>query len=787
MKGRHFSILLILIIQGACSFSSAQEKEKEFDPFAADAEKALEGLLAAGDGQMKFLEPGKVAKLTAQIKPSVVTIRVKDRDGGNHSTGSGFIVADTGLIVTNRHVIGDGRAIEVEFHDGKVSKVIEINASDRLKDLAVIRIDPKGLKLAALPLGDSDALKQGQIVAGFGNPRGLEFSVVPALVSAIRELDANFLGDSEGFPMPMIQLAMPIEMGNSGGPVVNLAGEVVGIVTLKHRVTENLGYAVRSSDLRPLLDKPNPIPMSRWMTVGSLDERLWKPIMGAIWSQRGGVISSMEMGKGFGGRTLCLSEEKVPDLPYEVSVQVKLDSESGAAGLAFASDGGEKHYGFYPSGGRMRLTRFEGADVYSWTILEQIAVPAYKAGEWNEIKIRVEKDKLIGFVNGVKAMELDDNNLRGGKAGLCKFRKTEAEYRRFRVGKDLSEKARDPKVRKEMTDALSQFSSGKIGGEKLIGKLIGNGSTGRELIVEKIADLEKQAEEMRSLGRELHRKDVTGMLLGELKKPEAEIDLFTIAMQISRLDDEGLDIAHYRAIFDRLADDAKNYIDKKEGKLSSGQKVEALRDFLFKENGFHGSRGEYYHQANSYLNYVLDDREGLPITLSVLFIEMSKRLKLEGVGGVPIPGHFVTGFWEGSKTGIPKSIYDVFDGGKKIMQQQLRLAADDPEIAKVFAIASSKDIAVRMLRNLVGVKIEYSKEPTAALDYLEVILAIAPGSGQERFQRALIRYQTSDIQGATADLDWLLKRRPEGIDYERLQQFRDSLPKSNSSAKVEKK
>ncbi len=781
MKVRYLLIVpifLFLASQRAAPVVWAQEKEVEFDPFAEGATQALEKLIGENEAVSKagFLEPGKIAKLNQQIKPSVVIVRVKNRDDGIRSTGSGFIVADTGLIVTNRHVIGDGRAIEVEFHDGEVRKVTEIYASDRLKDLAVIRIDPKGLKLAALPLGDSDELKQGQIVAGFGNPRGLEFSVVPALVSAIRELDAEFLGGEEGFSMPMIQLAMPIEMGNSGGPVVNLAGEVVGIITLKHRVTENLGYAVRSSDLRPLLDKPNPIPIGRWMTVGTLDQRLWRPVMGSDWSQRGGVISVGERGQGFGGRTLCLSEEKIPTLPYEVVVEVKLDDEGGAAGLAFAADGNDKHYGFYPTGGRLRLTRFEGPDVYSWSILEQLAVPSYKPGEWNQLRVRIDMEKITCFVNGVKVIELEDNNLRGGKAGLCKFRKTEAQFRGFSVGKDLAEKAADPKMRKEMSEAINDFTQGKLKEEIAIAKLSREGKVSRVLLEEKIADLEAQTERVRALGKEIHREEVTASLLAELKKPEAQINLFEIGIQIARLDDDDLNVTHYRAIFDRLASDAKSYIDAKKGKLTLAQKVETLRDFLFKESGFHGSRGEYYHSANSYLNYVLDDREGLPITLSVLFIEISRQLKLEGVGGIPLPGHFVTGFWDGSGASVPHSVFDVFDGGKKILQQQLRVAKKNPEMAMMFETASGKDIAVRMLRNLVGIKIEHSKDPKAALGYLEVLLAIAPESAQERFQRALIRYQSGNTEGSVADLDWLLERRPEGIDYDRLQQFRDTLP-----------
>lgn len=767
--------------QGAVFNALAQEKDDEFDPFADGAEKALDKLTGSESeaSNVEFLEPGMAVKLSRQVQPSLVVVRVKSRDGSTRSTGSGFIITDTGLIVTNRHVIGEGRPVEVEFHDGNIRKVTEINASDRLTDLAVIRVDPRGLHLKPLPLGDSDKLVQGQIIVGFGNPRGLEFSVVPGLVSAIRKLDVEFLGEGVEMPIPMIQLAMPIEMGNSGGPVVNLAGEAVGIVTLKHRVTENLGYAVRSNDLQPLLDKPNPIPMSRWMTVGALDKREWKPIMGGSWSQRGGVVFAEGMGKGFGGRTLCLSEETVPELPYEIAVQVKLDGEGGAAGLAFSSDGNEKHYGFYPSEGRLRLTRFEGPDVYSWTILDQVTVPGYKPGEWNKLRIRVEKETITGYVNGEKAIELEDSDLRGGKVGLCKFRTTEAEFRGFHIGHDLSEKKASPKEREKLAGVINDFAVGKSDEKKAITKLGEDVSTSRLLLDKKISELQKTAESVRKLKRELYRDEVIGELLQELKKPEHEIDLFEVGIQIARIDDDVLDVGHYRDVFDRLVTDAAVYIGAKKGKLTQKQKVEALRDFFFKENGFHGSRGNYYHRANSYLNYVLDDREGLPITLSLLFIESARRLKLNGVAGISLPGHFVTGYWEGGAGGkrkIPTTIFDAFDGGKEIMSRELRLASQDTNLAKALEAASARDIAVRILRNLVGIKIDQKRNPVGALDYLEVMLAMEPELAQERFQRALIRYQTGNVTGAIGDLDWLLDRRPDGIDYGRLKQFRDSLP-----------
>ena len=89
----------------------------------------------------------------------------------------------------------------------------------------------------------------------------------------------------------------------------------------------------------------------------------------------------------------------MPDRPYEVSVTVRLEDEAGAAGLVFASDGDQKHYGFYPSAGQLRLTRFDGPDVYSWTVLKQVPSPHYRLGDWNTLRVRCEKEKIFCFVN----------------------------------------------------------------------------------------------------------------------------------------------------------------------------------------------------------------------------------------------------------------------------------------------------------------------------------------------------------------------------------------------------
>ena len=87
---------------------------------------------------------------------------------------------------------------------------------------------------------------------------------------------------------------------------------------------------------------------------------------------------------------------------------VKLDDEAGAAGLVFCSDGGDKHYGFYPSDGKLRLTRFDGPDVFSWNVLGEVASEHYRPGEWNHLKVRVEKDQLKCFVNDQQVFESKD-------------------------------------------------------------------------------------------------------------------------------------------------------------------------------------------------------------------------------------------------------------------------------------------------------------------------------------------------------------------------------------------
>ena len=194
---------------------------------------------------------------------------------------------------------------------------------------------------------------------------------------------------------------------------------------------------------------------------------------------------------------------------------------------------------------------------------------------------------------------------------------------------------------------------------------------------------------------------------------------------------------------DRLAREVADALPKD---ADPDKRLEALNRFLFQERGFHGSRLDYYSRNNSYLNEVIDDREGMPITLSVLYMELARRLDLNVVG-VGLPGHFVVRHEPKEGKG---QLIDVFDGGKLLDEDQAakksqgitgKLPAE-----KSLAAVSKKAILTRMLHNLVGIA-EREKDRDGMLRYLDAILVIDPEAHDERWVRAVFRFQAGLREG----------------------------------------
>ncbi|MEQ1851685.1 MAG: transglutaminase family protein, partial [Chthoniobacteraceae bacterium] len=678
-----------------------------------------------------------------------------------------FVVRADGLIATNRHVIGDARRIRVETSDGKVEDVTEVVASDVHLDLAILRIGRKDLK--PLPLGDSDKLRQGDRIVAMGNPEGLAYSVVEGVISEPRR-------DIEG--LPMIQVALPIERGNSGGPLLDRQGRVLGLLTMKSARTDNLGFAMPVNALKKLIEKPNPVPMSRWLTIGVLNPRVWKPLMGAQWSQRAGIVNVEQPGDGFGGRSLCLWMAEEPGSQFEAEVTVRLDDEAGAAGLAFCSDGGDRHYGFYPTGGKLRLTRFDGADVFSWKILADAASDAYRPGDWNTLRVRVDAERIRCFVNGRQVFDQEDGELRGGHAGLCKFRGTKAGYKGFRLGEALVEQPVDSERTKGVGKSMDRFLAGKNSRDRAMASLLKDPALSRRMLAERRKTLEQSAASLRDLENDLHRGAVARELAQQLSQPDEKADLLRCALLISCHDNPNLDVESYLREFARMVDELKDDAEIKKGTLPA---VRRLTAYLFEQNGFHGSRHDFGNRSNSYINEVLDDREGLPITLSIIYLELASRLGVKNVAGIPLPTRFMVGYRE--KPEGEFSLLDVFDGGKSLTMEEAGalVAGDAPLSEESTRPATKKDIILRMLRNLIGRAIASENPPRETAPYLDLLLGIDPEAFRERFTRARMRQVAGNLAGAAEDVGWLLDHLPEDLEEPQrllLEEWRESLRQS---------
>jgi serine protease Do len=177
-------------------------------------------------------------------------------DGGDMeapaaSLGSGFIIdADKGYIVTNNHVVKDAEEVRVTFHDDSTVEA-KVVGKDEKMDLAVLKVEPKK-KLTAVPFGNSDVLRVGDWVVAIGNPFGLGGTVTAGIISA-RQRDINS-GPYDDF----LQTDASINRGNSGGPMFNLNGEVIGINTAIFSPSGGsvgIGFAIPSNLAKPVIDQ----------------------------------------------------------------------------------------------------------------------------------------------------------------------------------------------------------------------------------------------------------------------------------------------------------------------------------------------------------------------------------------------------------------------------------------------------------------------------------------------------------------------------------------------------
>ena len=256
-----------------------------------------------------------------------------------------------------------------------------------------------------------------------------------------------------------------------------------------------------------------------------------------------------------------------------------------------------------------------------------------------------------------------------------------------------------------------------------------------------------------------------------MAREEAQIDLARACLLISQDAYPGLDVEGYLGEIERFAARLRGRL---QGRRGVEEGVVELNQFLFDELGFHGNARDYYDPRNSYLNEVLDRRTGIPLTLSVLYLEVGRRIGL-ALEGVSFPGHFLVRLpLRGSML-----VLDPFSGGEPQSEADLRarlrrvvpagvtgpVPLEQLPLDQFLEPAGKRQILARLLRNLKGIYREADK-PQRLLEVLNRMLTVAPEAHGELRERGLVYQRLECYRAALKDLCDYSSLEPDAPDIE---------------------
>ena len=256
-----------------------------------------------------------------------------------------------------------------------------------------------------------------------------------------------------------------------------------------------------------------------------------------------------------------------------------------------------------------------------------------------------------------------------------------------------------------------------------------------------------------------------------LSREDDRIDLARACLQIAEDAYQGLDVDGYVGEIERFGKRLRARIPLE---AAPEERVVALNEFLYDDLGFSGNTDNYYDPRNSYLNEVLDRRTGIPITLSVLYMEIGRRIGLE-FQGVSFPGHFLVRLRVRGGT----LVLDPFSGGAPQSEDELRerlkrviprgatggIPVRDLPLDQFLEPASNRQILARVLRNLKGVYREADK-PERLLEVLNRMIIVAPESAGELRDRGMVYQRLECWRPALKDLADYLEREPDASDID---------------------
>jgi regulator of sirC expression with transglutaminase-like and TPR domain len=242
-------------------------------------------------------------------------------------------------------------------------------------------------------------------------------------------------------------------------------------------------------------------------------------------------------------------------------------------------------------------------------------------------------------------------------------------------------------------------------------------------------------------------KELSDLLAGRA----TSIHLDEAALLLATIEFPGLEIEPFLRILDSYATELH---------ARRGSFVATANHYLFNELGFTGNSADYYNPANSCLNEVLTSRTGIPITLSLVYLEIARRLG-KPVFGIGLPGHFVVQYDDGSYS----TYIDVFHGGRLLDASDCYALAGTAANPAMLARVDKRQIVARMINNLRGIYFSRGAH-RKSLQILNLLLGADPESAEEYRQRGITYLQMEQTRAAKSDLERYLDLAPEAPDRE---------------------
>jgi regulator of sirC expression with transglutaminase-like and TPR domain len=258
----------------------------------------------------------------------------------------------------------------------------------------------------------------------------------------------------------------------------------------------------------------------------------------------------------------------------------------------------------------------------------------------------------------------------------------------------------------------------------------------------------------------------------DLLAGRGDLDLDRAALALARIEHPELRPEPFIALLDSYAGELAKRLDGSAGGI---RYVETANQYLFEYLGFKGNSENYYDPRNSCLNDVLSGRTGIPITLSVVYMEIARRLA-RPVYGIGLPGHFLVQYHDRDFS----TYIDVFHEGRFLTAAECFALARDvtgapiPEDARLLETAGKRQIVTRMLNNLRGVYL-YRQAWGKALRTLNLLLASSRDSPEEYKQRGVVQVRLRNLRAAREDLETYLRLAPEADDRAEIEKHLRSI------------